>query len=87
VELNTIYNGYAWDFYNHGIVAAIMNDNGLKQGADFDLLRDFALVLKVIKTSLSELEPADENDQVLRTFNIVEENFYDKFKKAYAINH
>ncbi|XP_023713841.1 probable ATP-dependent RNA helicase DDX60 [Cryptotermes secundus] len=31
VELNKTYNGYAWDFYNHGIVAAIMNDNGLKQ--------------------------------------------------------
>lgn len=85
VELKETYNGYAWDFYNHGISAAIENDNGLKQGADFDLLRDFALVLKVIKTSLSELEPVDENDQVLRTFNIVEENFYYKFKKAYGL--
>lgn len=62
-----------------------MNDNGLKQGADFSLLKDFSLMLKVIKTSLSELEPVDKNDQVLRTFNIVEGNFYDKFKKAYEI--
>lgn len=88
VELNKTYNGYAWDFYNHGIVAAIVNDNGLKQGADFSLLKDFSLVLKVIKTSLSELEPLDENDQVLRTFNIVEENFYVKFMEAYdRVNH
>jgi hypothetical protein len=85
VELDTSYNGYAWDFYNHGIAAAIVNDNGLKQGADFALLLDFTLVLKVIRTSLSELEPVDENDQVLRTFNIVENNFYGKFKKAYEM--
>jgi hypothetical protein len=85
VELDKIYNGYAWDFYNHGIVAAIMNDNGLKQGADFSMLHDFSLMLKVIKTSLSELEPVDENDQVLKTFNVVEENFYAKLKKAYEM--
>jgi hypothetical protein len=85
VELNTTYNAYAWDFYNHGIASAIKDDNGLKQGADYTLLMDFALMLKVIKTSLSELESVDENDQVLRTFNIVEEKFYGKLKKAYVL--
>jgi hypothetical protein len=84
VELHRTYNGYAWDFYNHGIVAAIQDDNGLKQGQDFTLLNDFLLVLKAIKTSLSELEPVDENDQVLRTFSIVEEKFNCSFWKAYG---
>jgi hypothetical protein len=82
VELNETYNGYAWDFYNHGIISAIENDNGLKQGADYAMLFDFALVLKTIKTSLSEFEPVNENDQILRTFDIVEKNFH-KFMKAY----
>jgi hypothetical protein len=83
VDLETIYNGYAWDFYNHGVAAAIKNDNGLKLGEDFTLLLDFLLMLKVIKTSLSELESVNKNDQVLRTFNILEETFNDKFQKAY----
>jgi hypothetical protein len=83
VDLETTYNGYAWDFYNHGTAAAIKNDNGLKHGEDYSLLLDFLLMLKVIKTSLSEFESVDKNDQVLRTFNIVEETFDGKFKKAY----
>jgi hypothetical protein len=85
VELHRTYNGYAWDFYNHGIITAIQDDNRLRQGDDYALLCDFSLVLKVIKTSLSELEPIDENDQVLRTFSIVEEKFNDNFWKAYGI--
>jgi hypothetical protein len=85
VELDVTYNGYAWDFYNHGIMTAIQDENGLKQGDDFIKLYDFALMLKVIKTSLLELEPIDENDQVLRTFSIVEENFNHNLWKAYGI--
>lgn len=83
MELDTTYNGYVWDFYNHGIAAAIRNDNGLKQGRDYELLLDFLLVLKVIKTSLLELEPIHMDDQVLRTFITVEGKFNDIFEKAY----
>jgi hypothetical protein len=85
VEVDKTYNGYAWDFYNHGIVAAIKKDNRLKQGDDFALLCDFLLMLKVIKVSLLELEPVDENDPVLKTFTIIEENFATSFNKAYGI--
>jgi len=86
MELDETYNGYAWDFYNHGIVAAIRTDNRLKQGEDFTLLNDFLLMLRVIKVSLSELEPVDKNDPVLKTFTIIEENFATSFYKAYNIN-
>lgn len=85
VELHRTYNGYAWDFYNHGILTAIQDDNGLKQGEDYNLLCDFSLVLKVLKTTLSELKPIDENDQIIRTLNIVEKNYSYNFSKAYGI--
>ena len=85
MELDKTYNGYAWDFYNHGIVDAIKRDNRLKQGKDFALLHDFLLMLRVIRVSLSELEPV-ENDPVLKTFTIIEENFATSFNKAYDIN-
>ncbi|KAJ4427879.1 hypothetical protein ANN_23886, partial [Periplaneta americana] len=62
IELNRTYNGYAWDFYNHGLRDAIQNDNKLKQGFDFSLLQDFLLVIKVIRTSLEELQPVDADD-------------------------
>jgi hypothetical protein len=85
VEMDKTYNGYAWDFYNHGVVAAIKEDNRLKQGEDYALLYDFLLVLRVIKVSLSELEPVDENDPVLKTFIIIEKNFNTSFCRAYDI--
>ncbi|XP_069688132.1 probable ATP-dependent RNA helicase DDX60 [Periplaneta americana] len=83
VEMDTTYNGYAWDFYNHGIKKAIQRDNKLKQGYDFSLLYDFLLVLKTIKTTLEELEPVRAGDPVFQTFSIVENNFRSKFAKAY----
>jgi hypothetical protein len=86
VELDKTYNGYAWDFYNHGVAAAIKNDNRLRQGEDFALLLDFLLMLKVIRVSLSELEPVDKNDPVLKTFTSIEENFASSFNKAYDIH-
>jgi hypothetical protein len=85
VEVDKTYNGYAWDFYRHGISAAIQRDNRLKQGDDFKLLKDFFMMLKAIKTCLSELQPVDANDQVMRTFTIVEHNFRCKFQKAYGV--
>ncbi|XP_069688131.1 probable ATP-dependent RNA helicase DDX60 [Periplaneta americana] len=83
VEMDTTYNGYAWDFYNHGNQKAMRNDNKLRQGDDFSLLLDFLLVLKVIKTTLEEFQPIDEGDAVFKTFSIIEEEFRSKFEKAY----
>jgi len=86
VELDKKYNGYAWDFYNHGVSVAIQRDNRLKAGDDFLLLQDFLLMLKAIRTSLLELQPNNGKDEVLQTFTTVEYNFISKFNKAYGTN-
>jgi hypothetical protein len=86
VELDRVYNGYAWDFYNHGVSVAIQRDNRLKAGDDFRLLHDFLLMLKAIRTSLLELQPINGEDKVLQTFRTVEYNFRSKFNKAYGTN-
>ncbi|KAJ9596453.1 hypothetical protein L9F63_012537 [Diploptera punctata] len=84
LELDEVYNGYAWDFYTHGIAAAMQRDNNLRQGDDFAKLLDFLLVLQCIETSLSELEPLKEDDAILKTFKFVTEEFNEKFYKAYG---
>ncbi|PSN57547.1 hypothetical protein C0J52_01638 [Blattella germanica] len=87
VELDVELNGYAWDFYNHGIAAAIRRDNGLKEGEDFAKLKDFMMVLKCIETSLNELEAVDTDDGVLKTFTVVTRIFEEKFEKAYYLHN
>lgn len=86
VELDETYNGYAWDFYNHGVSVAIQRDNRLKAGDDFRLLQDFLLMLKAIRTSFLELQPINGRDGVLQTFTTVEYNFRSKFNKAFGTN-
>lgn len=86
VELYETYNGYAWDFYNHGVSVAIQRDNRLRAGDDFRLLQDFLLMLRTIRTSLLELKPISGKDRVLQTFTTVEYNFRSKFNKAYGTN-
>lgn len=78
-------NSYAADFYRHGIVAAIRNDNGLNHGEEFNRLKDFYLVLKTVVLALEELEPVEENDVVLYHFQKIlykyQENYNNTFKK------
>ncbi|KAJ9585546.1 hypothetical protein L9F63_002663, partial [Diploptera punctata] len=77
------YNGYAWDFYNHGISTAIQKDNCLSNGDDFNKLLDFTNVLKCIQTSLSKLKPLHVYGDILKTFDVVTKEFTSKFNKAY----
>nr|CAD7431932.1 unnamed protein product [Timema monikensis] len=83
VNINIPLNGYAWDFYNHGIASAIRMDNQLKAGDDFDKLKDFNLMLKTITLSIEELEPTNPDDPVLKTFQKVSSTFNSLFNKAY----
>ncbi|XP_063232195.1 probable ATP-dependent RNA helicase DDX60 isoform X2 [Bacillus rossius redtenbacheri] len=84
VDLDTTLNGYAWDFYNHGIVSAIVHDNKLKSGSEFDKIRDFMLVLKAITVTLEDLEPCDSDDPVVRTFRTVTDRFVDLIRKGFG---
>lgn len=82
IELEFDCNSYALDFYKHGNKVALCHDNGLKSGYDFEVIRDFMLVLKCLFVSLSEMSSSDE--KLLKAFNKLSKVFEIKFKKAYS---
>lgn len=84
-DVSQILNGYAWDFYNHGIQKAIIRDNFLKHGEDFNCLKDFMLVLQAVYTSLLDFDDTVENSAIIKTFSVISETYCDKFNKAYNI--
>ncbi|GJQ71104.1 putative ATP-dependent RNA helicase [Trypoxylus dichotomus] len=83
LDTDVIYNSYAADFYRHGILSAIRNDNGLKAGAEFTLLKDFCLVLTAIVVCLEEMVPANANDPVYTLFKRLSISFKDKFDNVF----
>lgn len=83
METDAVYNSYALDFYRHGIVQAIREDNGLKAGNEFTRLKDFYLVLKALVICLEELEPVEENDPVLESFKSTANAFEEVYKRAF----
>lgn len=83
IDIEEDYNGYAADFYRHGIVQAIMKDNGLKQGSEFARLVDFQLVLRTIVMSLEELDPRDKEDPIYVNFKQLSHAYDQKFYAAF----
>lgn len=83
IDLDLKINSYAADFYRHGIVQAVVSDNGLKHGQEYQLLNDFRLVLKTVVLALEELEPVDKDDKLLRHFKVILEKYQEKFFKAF----
>lgn len=81
VELNFKCNAYAFDFYKHGIAAAIRRENGLRAGYDFDQLKDFLLVTKSIYVSLSEM--LGPNANIVQAFGKIVSTFQRNFEKAF----
>uniref|UniRef100_A0A4W3GM92 DExD/H-box helicase 60 n=1 Tax=Callorhinchus milii TaxID=7868 RepID=A0A4W3GM92_CALMI len=73
-------NAYALDFYKHGSLKALMNDNMLHLGDAYVILNDFRLVLNSIRTSLKELCDNKE-DHVVLAFEQLNESYYQKFEK------
>lgn len=84
IDLNRKLNGYALDFYRHGIIEAIRKDNGLKQGAEFTLIKDFYLLIKTIVVSLEEMKVKDENDVVLGHFKKLSDKYGELYDKAFG---
>ncbi|XP_077209763.1 putative ATP-dependent RNA helicase DDX60 isoform X2 [Paroedura picta] len=74
-------NAYILDFYKHGSLAAMAQDNSLHEGDAYYLLRDFALALKAISVSLSELCD-NEDDNVVQAFKQLSEEYWEKLDKA-----
>uniref|UniRef100_A0A8B7VB24 Probable ATP-dependent RNA helicase DDX60 n=1 Tax=Castor canadensis TaxID=51338 RepID=A0A8B7VB24_CASCN len=74
-------NAYALDFYKHGSLVGLTQDNRIHEGAAYQLLKDFALTIKSISVSLREL-CGNEDDNVVLAFEQLSKNFLEKFKKV-----
>ncbi|XP_042322779.1 LOW QUALITY PROTEIN: probable ATP-dependent RNA helicase DDX60 [Sceloporus undulatus] len=74
-------NAYVLDFYKHGSLVAMEQDNAIHEGEAYNLLKDFGLVLKTIRTSLHELCD-NENDNVILAFEQLCEDYWSKLEKV-----
>lgn len=50
-------NAYALDFYKHGSLTGLVQDNRLNEGDAYQLLKDFSLTIQCIRTSLKTYFP------------------------------
>ncbi|XP_074922462.1 putative ATP-dependent RNA helicase DDX60 [Chelonoidis abingdonii] len=74
-------NAYALDFYKHGSLKAMAQDNGIHEGEAYLLLKDFSLTVKAISVSLRELCD-DEEDNVVQAFSQLSDSYWEKLKKV-----
>nr|XP_060634717.1 probable ATP-dependent RNA helicase DDX60 [Anolis sagrei ordinatus]XP_060634718.1 probable ATP-dependent RNA helicase DDX60 [Anolis sagrei ordinatus]XP_060634719.1 probable ATP-dependent RNA helicase DDX60 [Anolis sagrei ordinatus]XP_060634720.1 probable ATP-dependent RNA helicase DDX60 [Anolis sagrei ordinatus] len=74
-------NAYVLDFYKHGSLVAIEQDNGIHAGEAYHLLKDFSLALKAISVSLRELCD-NKDDNVVLAFEQLSKDYDHKFKKV-----
>ncbi|XP_012372157.2 probable ATP-dependent RNA helicase DDX60 [Octodon degus] len=74
-------NAYALDFYKHGSLEGLAQDNGLHTGEAYTLLKDFLLTIKSISVSLREL-CENEEDNVVLAFEQLSESYKEKFDKV-----
>ncbi|XP_048364691.1 probable ATP-dependent RNA helicase DDX60 [Sphaerodactylus townsendi] len=73
-------NAYVLDFYKHGSLKAMAQDNSL-HGDAYYLLRDFALAVKAISVSLRELCD-NEDDNVVQAFEQLSKEYWNKLDKV-----
>ncbi|KAH0616087.1 hypothetical protein JD844_026924 [Phrynosoma platyrhinos] len=74
-------NAYVLDFYKHGSLKAMEQDNAIHEGEAYNLLKDFGLALKAIRTSLHELCD-NEDDNVVLAFEQLCEDYWSKLEKV-----
>ncbi|XP_061848397.1 probable ATP-dependent RNA helicase DDX60 isoform X3 [Colius striatus] len=72
-------NAYALDFFKHGSLIALTTDNWLIEADAYYALKDFLLLIKSIRTSLSELCD-NPNDNVLLAFEQLDKAYDEKLK-------
>lgn len=73
-------NAYALDFYKHGSLTGLVQDNRMNEGLAYQLLKDFALTIQSISVSLREL-CVNEEDNVVLAFEQLSKSFLEKFNK------
>ncbi|XP_052018070.1 probable ATP-dependent RNA helicase DDX60 isoform X1 [Apodemus sylvaticus] len=71
-------NAYALDFYKHGSLTGLVQDNRIHPGEVYYLLKDFSLTIKTISVSLREL-CENEEDNVVLAFEQLSTSFQEKF--------
>lgn len=74
-------NAYALDFYKHGSLKGLSQDNRMNQGDAYEMLKDFSLTIKSISVSLREL-CENEDDNVVLAFEQLSDSFMEKFNKV-----
>ncbi|KAM4052173.1 putative ATP-dependent RNA helicase DDX60 isoform 2-T3 [Anomaloglossus baeobatrachus] len=74
-EQKRYLNSYALDFFKHGSLDAIVEDNGFNSGAAYYILRDFYLTIASISVSLTEL---CESDPVALAFEQLKSIYHQK---------
>ncbi|XP_041530748.1 probable ATP-dependent RNA helicase DDX60 [Microtus oregoni] len=72
-------NAYALDFYKHGSLKALTQDNGIHYGTAYQVLKDFSLTIKSISVSLREL-CENEEDNVVLAFEQLSKSFSEKLR-------
>ncbi|KAM9082357.1 putative ATP-dependent RNA helicase DDX60 isoform 2-T3 [Megaptera novaeangliae] len=72
-------NAYALDFYKHGSLTGLVQDNRMNEGAAYQLLKDFGLTIQSISVSLREL-CENEEDNVVLAFEQLSKTFFEKFR-------
>uniref|UniRef100_A0A670J1W2 DExD/H-box helicase 60 n=1 Tax=Podarcis muralis TaxID=64176 RepID=A0A670J1W2_PODMU len=73
------FNAYVLDFYKHGSLTAMEQDNSIHEGEAYACLKDFGLVLRVISVSLRELCDK-EDDNVVCAFEQLSRNYWSKLE-------
>nr|XP_020661135.1 probable ATP-dependent RNA helicase DDX60 isoform X1 [Pogona vitticeps]XP_020661137.1 probable ATP-dependent RNA helicase DDX60 isoform X1 [Pogona vitticeps]XP_020661138.1 probable ATP-dependent RNA helicase DDX60 isoform X1 [Pogona vitticeps] len=74
-------NSYVLDFYKHGSLVAMSQDNGILEGEAYNLLKDFSLALKAISVSLRELCD-NEDDNVVHAFEQLTDSYWEKLNNV-----
>ncbi|XP_066243861.1 probable ATP-dependent RNA helicase DDX60 isoform X1 [Saccopteryx leptura] len=74
-------NAYALDFFKHGSLIGLVQDNRLNEGEAYDLLKDFSLTIQSISVSLREL-CENEEDNVVLAFEQLSKSFFEKLSKV-----
>ncbi|XP_039732062.1 putative ATP-dependent RNA helicase DDX60 [Pteropus medius] len=74
-------NAYVLDFYKHGSLIGLVQDNRMNEGEAYQLLKDFSLTIQSISVSLREL-CENEEDNVVLAFEQLSETFLEKLKKV-----
>ncbi|XP_066488910.1 probable ATP-dependent RNA helicase DDX60 isoform X2 [Tiliqua scincoides] len=72
-------NGYALDFYKHGSLTAVIQDNGLHDGEAYRMLKDFAFTIQTISISLRE-HCGRRDLNVMKAFEQLSYSYRDKLE-------